>query len=78
MVRTMDKEDLLIDVENAVEGAKKSTRNLVPWLEDPKTCEECGVYCLSTHEYVDAKGTVGYTDVWRCPECGKRYYRDRV
>jgi len=62
-----DIKDKATDVEDV--------KNLCPWLEDPHQCD-CGAYCDSTHEYVEEQAM--YMDVWKCPKCGDRYYRDRV
>lgn len=56
------------------EDAIKTAQNLVPWLPDPYQCE-CGAYCEATIEYVGQQAT--YMDIWRCPECDTRFYRDR-
>lgn len=56
--------------ESAVEKAK----GLLPWLEDPHECE-CGQWCEASHEYVADQAM--YLDVWTCPDCGNRYYRER-
>jgi len=51
---------------------QQEARRLIPWLPDPHQCE-CGVYCHATTEYVAAQAM--YTEIWKCPECGKRFYR---
>jgi len=60
----------LDDAQNAVEKAT----GLIPWLEDPKKCE-CGTYCEAETQYVGQQAS--YMDVWVCPECSNRYYRNR-
>ncbi|AFH21766.1 hypothetical protein OSG_eHP8_00240 [environmental Halophage eHP-8] len=60
----------LDDAENAVEKAT----GLIPWLEDPRECE-CGAYCKAETQYVGQQAS--YMDVWVCPECSNRYYRNR-
>ena len=61
--------------EKAVDSAKSATKNLCPWLPDPHVCQECGAYCDATVDYVAQQAD--YMDVWECPECGARYYRNR-
>ena len=56
-------------VEETVEQGKR----LIPWLEDPKRCE-CGSYCDADNQYVAEQAY--YVDVWDCPNCDRRYYRD--
>jgi len=60
----------LDDAQDAVEKAT----GLIPWLEDPRECK-CGHYCEAQTEYVGEQAS--YMDIWVCPECGNRYYRDR-
>lgn len=69
-----DPRDVLID-EDAPSVAERA-KNLVPWLPDPHQCDECGAYCDATHEYVAEQAM--QVDIWKCPECESRYYRDRV
>jgi len=62
--------------QEAANTANRQTKNLVPWLEDPKQCENCNSYCDADYQYVD--GQAQYMQVWQCPNCEKRYFRDRV
>ena len=61
--------------EKAVSSAKSATKNLCPWLPDPHVCDSCGAYCDATVDYVAQMAD--YMDVWECPECEARYYRNR-
>lgn len=63
----------LDDAENAVEKAT----GLIPWLADPKECDNCGTFCEADTQYVGQQAA--YTDVWICPneDCRSRYYRNR-
>ena len=61
--------------EKAVDSAKSATKNLCPWLPDPHVCDSCGAYCDATVDYVAQQAD--YMDVWECPECEARYYRNR-
>jgi hypothetical protein len=73
-----DPRDWLIDDdadESVADAAERHTKTLVPWLPDPHQCE-CGAYCDTSHEYVAEQAD--YLDVWHCPECDRRYHRDRV
>lgn len=72
-----DPRDYLIDDEEPDDSTpeNRSIKNLVPWLESPHKCD-CGAYTDATHEYVEPQAM--YMDVWKCPECGTRYYRDRL
>ena len=54
---------------------EREIKNLCPWLPDPKICD-CGAYTDADRQYVAEQAI--YVDVWDCPECEKRYYRDRV
>ncbi len=70
--------DYLDNLKNGVEQAREQSKELIPWLPDPYICDHCGAYCEPSEEFVDDAGHVGYTEVWVCPECGARYYRERV
>jgi len=59
---------------DGVERAHKETKVLCDWLPDPPMCAECGRYMDAEHEYVDQQAM--YMDVWSCPECDYREYRD--
>ena len=63
----------LDDAQDAVEKAT----GLIPWLEDPKECDNCGAYCTADTQYVGQ--IADYTDVWVCPneDCSSRYFRER-
>jgi len=63
----------LDDAQDAVEKAT----GLIPWLEDPYECDNCGTFCEADTQYVGQQAA--YTDVWVCPneDCSSRYYRDR-
>jgi len=63
-------------LKDGVQSAQDKSKNLCPWLPDPKVCEECGSYCTATTEYVETQAMP--VDVWKCPECMQRYYRGRV
>jgi len=78
----MDKIPSLGDPDvGALEEATERAKNLIPWLADPKECEECGRYCDATRAY-DARTAAFYPNgrrpVWECPECETLYYRERV
>jgi len=51
----------------------EKAKGLIPWLPDPKRCD-CGALCLSDTQFVASQAM--HMDVWDCPECEKRYYRD--
>ena len=61
-------------IEGGIERTKQETKNLCPWIEDPHKCS-CGAYCDATRDYVQSQALV--MDIWKCPECGDRYYRNR-
>ena len=61
------------DAGDSVDEVKQHSRNLIPWLPDPHTCD-CGTFCEAKTEYVESQAI--YMDVWVCPSCGKRYFRD--
>jgi len=65
----------LQDVVDAKDKATEQTKRLVPWLDDPHVCDECGAYCDATVDYVAQQAD--YMDVWECPECEARYFRNR-
>ena len=62
-------------IESGTEAIEQTSKVLCSWLEDPHTCDECGAYCDATVEYVEAQ--VSYMDIWKCPECDARYFRNR-
>lgn len=71
-----DKVDAIIEAgTEATDDAVERTKNLIPWLPDPHTCEYCGAYCDAETEYVATQAE--YIDVWVCPDCETRYYRSR-
>jgi len=77
----MNLEDLGLEDGEIVEQAKQKVqdgKNLIPWLEDPHECDNCGAYCNATREFVDTTAWVGPTDIWKCPECNSRFFRDRI
>jgi len=61
-------------IEGGIERTKEETKNLCPWLPDPHKCS-CGAYCDATKDFVESQALV--MDIWKCPECGDRYYRNR-
>jgi hypothetical protein len=61
-------------LEGGIEKTKQETKNLCPWLPDPHKCS-CGAYCDATQDYVASQALV--MDIWECPECGDRYFRNR-
>jgi hypothetical protein len=61
-------------IDDATDEVKKRGASLIPWLDDPHECE-CGALCEATTEYVGQMAS--YEDVWVCPECSNRYYRER-
>ena len=61
-------------LENGVERAHKETKVLCDWLPDPKICESCGAYTDATEDFVAEQAMI--VEIWECPECGDRYYRD--
>jgi len=62
-------------LEDGIERTKQETKNLCPWLESPHTCQNCGSYCDATQDYVESQALV--MDIWLCPECDARYFRNR-
>lgn len=67
--------DLPEFADEGVENTKQQARNLISWLPDPHTCD-CGALCKAKTEYVENQAM--HMDVWDCPECEKRYYRDET
>jgi PHP family Zn ribbon phosphoesterase len=62
------------DIKDVVDGRKvPDVRGLIPWLSKPVRCE-CGAYCDPDTDYVETQAMI--IDIWRCPDCGKRYYRE--
>lgn len=68
--------DLPEFARDTAETVERQGKVLIPWLPDPYTCDDCGAYCDATEEYVDQQAMI--VDVWKCPECESRYYRDSV
>lgn len=58
-------------VEESVEQGKR----LISWLPDPHECPHCNVYCDADTQYV-AEQARPDVDVWVCPNCETRFYRD--
>ena len=67
----IDPTDLLIDTESG--GNAGILTGLIPWLPKPHRCT-CGTYCTPSVEYIRSQAY--HEDVWVCPDCGKRYYRE--
>ena len=61
-------------IEQGTEAIEQTSKVLCSWLPDPHTCE-CGAYCDAEVEYVQSQAM--YMDIWKCPNCGGRYYRNR-
>ena len=61
-------------LESGTDAIEQTSKVLCPWLEDPHTCD-CGAYCDAETEFVEQQMLP--TDIWKCPECGNRYYRNR-
>ena len=61
-------------IQGGIERTKQETKNLCPWLPDPHKCD-CGAYCDATQDFVASQALV--MEIWLCPECGARYYRNR-
>jgi len=67
-------ESVGFDITDVVEGKKvPDVRGLLPWLSKPVRCE-CGAYCEADTDYVHTQAMI--VDIWRCPDCGNRYYRE--
>lgn len=62
-----------LNTDGAVEEAKEQGKRLIPWLPDPHRCE-CGALCDADRQFVREQGVP--MDVWVCPECNRRFYRD--
>jgi len=62
-------------LEDGIERTKQETKNLCPWLPDPFRCDSCNSYCDATQDYVASQALV--MDIWKCPECDARYFRNR-
>ena len=61
--------------ENAAESAiSKAKGATLWWLPDGHTCD-CGAECEPDIQYVEQQAMS--VRVWDCPECEKRYYRER-
>lgn len=67
----MNPQDLLIDTTNVV--VDKLPTGLIPWLPKPHQCS-CGSYCYADVGYVQSQAMV--MDIWRCPDCSARYFRN--
>jgi len=64
------------EAQEAAESARETVKNLCPWLPDPYQCDDCGgVYCDAKVDYVAEQAMI--VDIWECPNCGNRYYRNR-
>ena len=61
-------------IEQGTDAIEQTSKVLCPWLPDPHTCA-CGTYCDAETEFVEEQMLP--TDIWKCPECGARYYRNR-
>lgn len=59
---------------DASEATKSKARNLLPWLETPKTCDNCGELCIATVTY-DPRQCL-YVDCWQCNSCQATFYRE--
>jgi len=70
----MVKKVLQESAKDAKEKVEEETKNLCPWLPDPHKCD-CGAYCDATQDYVESQALV--MDIWLCPECDARYFRNR-
>jgi hypothetical protein len=57
------------------DDAKEQTKVLCPWLPNPHKCPACDTYCDATEDFVREQAMV--VDIWHCPDCGERYYRNR-
>lgn len=71
-----DDEDRLRPIqaaENAGKAVVDRARGAVSWLGGHR-CDACGAGCEPGREYVEEQAMV--CDVWVCPECGSRFYRD--
>lgn len=63
------------NTDDVTDAAHETARNLIPWLPDPHTCQDCGTLCKAGRTFDPL--LVEATDCWRCPECGAEYYRER-
>jgi hypothetical protein len=67
-------------LDGAREAVKSKARNLVPWLEAPYQCDDCGVYCMAERTYDPQRAAfhpMGMAPCWSCPECNTDYVRER-
>jgi len=71
----MVKKVLQESAKAAKEKVEEGTKNLCPWIEDPYRCDSCNSYCDATQDFVESQALV--MDIWECPECGDRYFRNR-
>jgi len=57
---------------DATEAVKGRARNLLPWLPDPYSCDECGSLCNAEFVYnpKTAAFDQGACPAWVCPSCG--------
>lgn len=62
------------ELNKTQQEVERQTRTLIPWLEDPHTCE-CGALCIATEEFVESQAI--YMDVWKCRQCESLYHRTR-
>jgi hypothetical protein len=61
-------------LESGTDAIEQTSKVLCLWLPDPHTCD-CGAYCDAETEFIEEQMLP--TDIWKCPECGNRYYRNR-
>lgn len=78
-VVTMSKVPFVDDDSNVSDAVSKATKTLVPWLPDPYTCDDCGVYCDAVRAYDPEQAAFypnGEAPAWECPECEATYRRE--
>lgn len=61
------------DLDPTDEIQEKATQ-FIPWLPNPKTCEECGAVCEPTTAFVEQQALI--MPIYECPDCGQRYFRE--
>ena len=63
------------DAQDAADAIQQTARQLLPWLPDPPTCDECGAM-LYASETFDPREAM-YVASWECRECdASDVYRD--
>ena len=55
------------DAQDAAEDVARHGRTLIPWLDSPPTCDECGALRYASETYHPRQAAVVAS--WECREC---------